>query len=99
VESASTHRHCSGALQLQQNFEVCKMWEGGAIIALLMLCIGVMYAWRQVARMEKRLQVLLEIQSERAQRMQTEVQGLRAHAIPQDRSPASKLTEFTQSFT
>ena len=54
------------------------MWETTAIVALLMLCIGVMYALRQIAHMEKRLRVVLETQSERVRRMQIEIQGPRA---------------------
>jgi hypothetical protein len=52
------------------------MWEAAAIVALLMLCIGVMYALRQVAHMEERLRALLETQSEAVARMKAEVQGL-----------------------
>ena len=63
-------RQCSSALQLHLYFGVCEMWESAAIGALLILCIGVMYALRQIARMEERLRVLLETQSEHVRRMQ-----------------------------
>jgi Tfp pilus assembly protein PilN len=74
-----------GARQLQQNFEVCTMWVATAIIALLVLCIGVMYALRQVAHLEERSLVLLQAQSERVAHLQAELQRLReALAAPAD---------------
>jgi Tfp pilus assembly protein PilN len=66
-----------GALQLQSSFEVCKMWVAAAVVALLVLCFGVMYALRQVAHLEERSLILLRAQSERAARLQAELQRLR----------------------
>lgn len=59
------------------------MWVATAIIALLVLCIGVMYALRQVAHLEERSLVLLQAQSERVAHLQAELQRLReALAVP-----------------
>ena len=59
------------------------MWVAAAIAALLVLCIGVMYALRQAAHLEERSLVLLQAQSERVARLQAELQRLReAHPVP-----------------
>jgi Tfp pilus assembly protein PilN len=71
-----------GALQLQSSFEVCKMWVAAAVVALLVLCFGVMYALRQVAHLEARSLVLLQTQAERVVRLQADLQRLREeHAV------------------
>jgi Tfp pilus assembly protein PilN len=72
-----------GALQLQSSFEVCKMWVAAAVVALLVLCFGVMYALRQVAHLEARSLALLQTQAERVVRLQADLQRLREeHAVP-----------------
>ena len=59
------------------------MWVTLAVVALLLLCIGLSYALRQVTQVERRVCTLLQTQATRVGELQTAIDALNeAHAVP-----------------
>ena len=59
------------------------MWVTLAVVALLLLCIGLSYALRQAAQIEHRVCTLLQAQATRSGELQAAIDALNeAHAVP-----------------